>query len=76
VGCRLHGAYTVAAIVCARRLGDVAVLGIAMLPLSIGAITVVALAATGAIAVAAYRRRPAGGPRRHRPREASCTPWR
>ncbi len=56
-------AYTVAAIVCARRLGDVAVLGIAMLPLSIGAITVVALAATGAIAVAAYRRRPAGGSR-------------
>jgi hypothetical protein len=56
-------AYTVTAIVCARRLGEVAVLGLAMLPLSIGAITVAALAATAAIAVAAYRRLPAGAER-------------
>jgi hypothetical protein len=51
-------AYTAAAIVCARRLGDVAVLGIPMLAFSIGAITVVALVATGAIALVAYRRQP------------------
>jgi hypothetical protein len=54
-------AYGAAAIVCARGLGDMAVLGIAILPLSLGVITMVALAATGLIAVAAYRRRPNTG---------------
>ena len=56
-------AYAVTAVVCARRLGEVAVLGLAMLPLSIGAITVAALAVTAAIAVAAYRRQPEGAER-------------
>jgi hypothetical protein len=54
-------AYTVVAVVCARRLGDVDVLGLPILPFSIGAITVVTLAATGLVAVAAYRRRPGSG---------------
>jgi hypothetical protein len=54
-------AYTVVAVVCARRLGDVDVLGLPILPFSIGAITVVTLAATGLVAVAAQRRRPSTG---------------
>jgi hypothetical protein len=54
-------AYMVVAVVCARRLGDVDVLGLPILPFSIGAITVVTLAATGLVAVAAYRRRPGSG---------------
>lgn len=54
-------AYLVVAVVCARRLGDVDVLGLPILPFSIGAITVVTLAATGLVAVAAYRRRPGSG---------------
>jgi len=52
-------AYGMAAYVCARGLGDETVLGIAILPFGLGAITLAALAATGLIALAAYRR-PAG----------------
>jgi hypothetical protein len=52
-------AYGMAATVCARGLGDETVLGIALLPFSLGIITLAALVATGLIALAAYRR-PAG----------------
>jgi hypothetical protein len=55
------GAYVVTAIVCARRLGDASVLGIAILPFSIGLITLVALAATAIVAILAYRRWPKPG---------------
>jgi uncharacterized membrane protein len=54
-------AYLVVAVVCARRLGDVDVLGLPILPFSIGAITIVTLAATGLVAFGAYRRRPGSG---------------
>jgi hypothetical protein len=54
-------AYLVVAVVCARRLGDVDVLGMPILPVSIGAITLVTLAATGLVALAAYRHRPGSG---------------
>jgi len=54
-------AYSIAAFVCARGLGDEAVLGIALLPFSLGVVTLAALAATGFIALAAYRRRPKAG---------------
>lgn len=55
------GAYAVTALVCARRLGDASVLGIAILPFSIGLITLVALAATAIIGLVAYRRWPRPG---------------
>jgi hypothetical protein len=51
-------AYTAAAIVCARRLGDMDILGIPILPFSIAATNLVALAATGLIVLIALRRRP------------------
>jgi hypothetical protein len=47
-------AYGGAAVICARKLGDTAVLGIAALPLWIAAVTLAALAATALIAVVAY----------------------
>ena len=53
------GAYVVTAVVCARRLGDASMLGIGVLPFSVGLITLVALAATAIIATVAYRRWPA-----------------
>lgn len=52
-------AYGTAAYVCARGLGDETVLGIALLPFALGVITLAALAATGLIGLAAYRRPPA-----------------
>ncbi|HUE45900.1 MAG TPA: hypothetical protein VMO81_06570 [Aestuariivirgaceae bacterium] len=55
------GAYAVTALVCARRLGDAAVLGIGVLPFSVGLITIVALIATAIIAAVAYRRWPKPG---------------
>ena len=55
------GAYVVTALVCARRLGDASVLGIGVLPFSIGLITIVALVATAIIALVAYRRWPKPG---------------
>jgi hypothetical protein len=54
-------AYAVTAFVCARRLGDAAVLGIGILPFSVGLISLVALAATAMIGLVAYRRRPKPG---------------
>jgi hypothetical protein len=57
-------AYGMAAYVCARGLGGETVLGIALLPFSLGVITLAALAATGLVALAAYRRRPKSEPRR------------
>lgn len=54
-------AYMIVAVICARRLGDVDVLGLPVLSFSIGAITVVTLAATGLVALAAYRRLPGSG---------------
>ncbi len=54
-------AYAVTALVCARRLGDAAVLGIGILPFSVGLITLVALVATATIGLVAYRRRPKPG---------------
>lgn len=51
-------AYAVTALVCARRLGDAAVLGIGILPFSVGLISLVALAATATIGLVAYRRWP------------------
>ena len=50
-------AYSTAAYVCARGFGDESVLGIALLPFSLGVITLAALAATVLIGLAAYRRR-------------------
>lgn len=52
------GSYALAAVVCARGLADFSVLGIAILPFSIGLITLVALAGTGLIGAVAYRRIP------------------
>lgn len=49
-------AYGTAAVVCARGLAETTLFGMALLPLSIAAITVAALLATGLIAAAAYRR--------------------
>ena len=49
-------AYGMAAYVCARGLGGETVLGIALLPFALGVITLAALAATGLVALAAYRR--------------------
>lgn len=50
-------AYAVAALVCARGLADTSVLGLPILPFSIGLATLLALAGTGLIGAAAYRRR-------------------
>ena len=50
-------AYAGAAFICARRLGDTTVLGIAVLSFWIGVMTLAALTATLIIALVAYRRR-------------------
>jgi hypothetical protein len=55
------GAYAATAYVCARRLGDATVLGIGVLPFSVGLITLVALVATAIIAIVACRRWPEPG---------------
>lgn len=47
-----------AAFVCARGFGDETVLGIALLPFSLGVVTLAALTATGLIVLAACWRRP------------------
>ena len=49
-------AYSTAAIVCARGLADSSVMGLSILPFSIGLATLVALAGTGLIGAMAYRR--------------------
>ncbi len=48
-------AYGGAAVICARKLGDTDVLGIAALPFWMGVVTLAALAATVIIALVAYR---------------------
>lgn len=50
-------AYGTAAVVCARGLAETTVLGMALLPFSVGAVTLAALIAAGLIAAVAYRRR-------------------
>ena len=49
-------AYGIAAVVCARGLAEATILGMAIVPFSVGAVTAVALLATGLIAAAAFRR--------------------
>lgn len=51
------GAYATAALVCARGLADTSVLGLPILPFSIGLATLMALAGTGLLGAIAYRRR-------------------
>ena len=54
-------AYAGAAFICARGLGDKAVLGIPVLPFWLGITTLVAMAASAIIAGVAYRRRSTRG---------------
>jgi hypothetical protein len=66
-GAHLGLVYGIAALACARSLGDVRVLGVAMVPLAVGAATVLAAAAAAVVVVratmAAARDREGGGVR-------------
>ena len=52
--------YVFAALACARGYADTSVLGIGIVPLASAISSMIALAASGAVALAARRRRPGG----------------